>query len=86
MESKAYKYPPKQPDSVTQVIVDYYDVGGIETIDVIKSKLSSEQYIGFLRGNVIKYMCRAGYKNGTTAANDYDKAAFYSNQLVKEYK
>jgi hypothetical protein len=84
MESKPIKYC-KGNDSITNVIIDYYDVGGIETIEIIKSKLTEQQFIGFLRGNVIKYMCRAGYKNGTTALSDYDKAAYYTNALVKEH-
>lgn len=33
----------------------YYDAGGIETLDVIKAKLTPEQYHGYLLGNVIKY-------------------------------
>lgn len=28
----------------------YYDEGGIETLDIIKAKLSPEQYKGFLLG------------------------------------
>lgn len=71
--------------SVTEEIIDYYNVGGIETIDIIESKLSIEQYSGFLRGNVLKYLCRAGYKNGAPAANDYNKAAYYSSLLSKSY-
>jgi len=71
--------------SVTEEIIDYYNVGGIETIDIIESKLSKEQYSGFLRGTILKYLCRAGYKTGATAANDYSKAAYYSNILSKSY-
>lgn len=33
----------------------YYDAGGIETLDVIKAKLTPEQYQGYLQGNAIKY-------------------------------
>jgi len=82
---KRFKYPPEQADSITDQVMDYYDFGGLETIDIIKSKLSQEQYAGFLRGNIIKYMCRAGYKQGTLAAQDYEKAAYYSQKLAKLY-
>lgn len=33
----------------------YYDAGGIETLDVIKAKLTNDQYQGYLLGNAIKY-------------------------------
>lgn len=84
MDSKTFKYS-KPNESITNDIIDYYDVGGIETIEIIKSKLSEQQFVGFLRGNIIKYICRAGYKKGATATSDYDKAAYYTNLLVKEH-
>ena len=72
----------KKKTSITTQIIDYYDVGGIETIDIIQSKLTKDQYIGFLRGNVIKYLCRAGYKSPETEASDYEKASYYSDLLA----
>ena len=33
---------------------------GIETIKVIRSKLTMEEYIGYLRGTIIKYITRLG--------------------------
>jgi len=30
-------------------------------------------------------MCRAGYKQGTVAAQDYEKAAYYSQKLSNLY-
>jgi len=80
---KRYQYPPK--DSVTEQLIDYYDIGGMETIEIIQGKLSQEQYAGFLRGNIIKYMCRAGYKQGCQASQDYEKAAYYSQKLANLY-
>lgn len=40
----------------------YYDAGGIETIAIIQSKLTPEQFQGFLLGNALKYLCRANHK------------------------
>lgn len=40
----------------------YYDVGGIETADVVKAKLTGEQYIGFLLGTSLVYQCRLNWK------------------------
>lgn len=52
-----------------------------ETIKVLKAWLSPEEYAGFLRGNVIKYLSRAGKK--ASASQDYEKAAWYQTELIK---
>lgn len=57
----------------------YYNIGGIETIDFIKSKLSPEEYEGFLKGNVLKYLSRAGHKDDKK--EDYRKAKEYMGWL-----
>lgn len=62
----------------------YYDVGGLETLEIIKSKLPIEEYRGFLRGNVFKYLSRAGYKT-EIPADDYWKALDYLTWLVETY-
>ena len=41
---------------------NYYDKGGINTLDVIRAKLTKEQYIGYLLGNLIKYTHRMNWK------------------------
>ncbi len=58
---------------------DHYKNGGIEVIDILKAKLTKDQFDGFLMGNVIKYTLRAGMKNG---AEDLKKAAWYSSMLA----
>ena len=58
----------------------YYDAGNIETLDIIKAKLTPEQYEGFLLGNMIKYSCRANFKDQKT--RDIEKISFYSDKLV----
>ena len=61
----------------------YYDAGGIETLNVIEAKLTPEEYRGYLKGNAIKYLCRAAFKGNE--ARDAEKAAnyalWYSQQL-----
>ncbi len=75
-------YFPKNPDPL------YYHVGSIEAIDYIKAKLTKEQFKGFLRGNIIKYMSRAGYKsNGDPIkyeSEDYIKAKYYMDLLASK--
>ena len=41
---------------------EHYTTGDIECIDAIKASMSHEEYIGFLKGNVIKYLWRYGLK------------------------
>jgi hypothetical protein len=40
----------------------HYTVGGYEAIDVIKAKLTPEEYRGACKANVLKYLMRANYK------------------------
>ncbi len=64
----------------------YYDVGGIEVIDIIKAKLTEEQYQGYLLGNAIKYQCRMMHKHsGEDIARDAEKASNYSKWLFETF-
>lgn len=60
----------------------HYGLGntGVEAIDVIEASLTKDEYIGYLRGNIIKYQLRANKKNGT---EDLRKADIYSGWLVE---
>ena len=59
----------------------YYDAGGISTLDVIKAKLTKEQYEGFLLGNIIKYSLRANFKK--CKERDIEKIVVYGKELFK---
>ncbi|KND03431.1 uncharacterized protein SPPG_00916 [Spizellomyces punctatus DAOM BR117] len=61
---------------------DYYKEGGLETIDILKAKLSTEQFEGFCIGNVYKYLTRAGKKPDNTKTADFKKASYYLGQLL----
>lgn len=60
----------------------HYDAGGVEVQDVIKAKLTPEQYEGWLLGNVIKYSLRMNFKG--QKERDKEKVAFYSKWLRDE--
>ena len=60
---------------------DHYKVGGIETIEYIKSKMTQEAFQGYLQGNIIKYISRYRNKNGL---EDLHKAEWYLIRLIKE--
>jgi hypothetical protein len=59
---------------------DHYKSGGIEVIDFMEAKLTPEELKGYLRGNVIKYLSRAGKKDDEL--QDFKKAQWYLNRLV----
>lgn len=59
----------------------YYDAGGIEVQEIIRAKLTSEQYQGFCLGNIIKYSCRANFKGDFK--RDMEKVGFYQSFLDK---
>ena len=44
--------------------------------------MTHERYLGFLQGNVIKYVTRAGFKNNEL--EDLEKAEWYLNTLIDE--
>jgi len=62
---------------------NYYDAGGIETLDIIKAKLTPGQYRGYLLGNAIKYGCRLNFKG--CPKRDAEKASNYLRWLKDEF-
>jgi len=57
----------------------HYNKAGIETIDIIQS-VTGDGFESYLQGNILKYMCRYKYKNGT---EDLEKAKWYLNRLIE---
>lgn len=53
---------------------DHYRQGGIECIDAIRAALTPEEFRGFCKGNVIKYVWRENHKGGDA---DLGKAGDY---------
>ena len=57
----------------------HYNKGGVECIAAIESMLTAEEFIGYLRGNSLKYRWRFRYKNGI---EDLYKARWYEDRLI----
>jgi len=57
----------------------HYDAGGIETLQILKAKLTPEQFQGFLLGNALKYLSRLNFKQNPL--RDAQKALFYTTWL-----
>ena len=56
---------------------DYYRKGKIEVADFIEDK-----GFNFFLGNVVKYVSRAGMKEGNSAVQDLKKAQWYLNKEI----
>lgn len=59
----------------------HYTSGKIEVIEIIEDQLTSEEYRGYIKGQVIKYITRERYKNGL---EDLKKARWYLDRLIKK--
>ena len=66
-----------------RVDVPHYTQGGIEVIDILRHKMTNDQFEGFLLGNVLKYLFRYPHKGHDR--EDLDKALTYLGWL-REFK
>lgn len=55
---------------------------GIECITAIEASMSPEEFRGYLKGNIEKYLWRYPYKN---KAEDLRKAQWYLTKLISVY-
>lgn len=67
------------PDNVNHP--KHYTSGKIEVINIMEDQLSPEEYRGYIKGQVIKYITRERYKNGL---EDLKKARWYLDRLIKK--
>ena len=61
----------------------YASMVGLEPIELMQIVLTYDEFIGFLKGNIIKYTMRAGKKQGEAAEKDAAKAKRYVEWLTK---
>ena len=59
----------------------YAKEGEIECIVYMKQRLDSAEFVGYLNGNVIKYLHRWRHKGGI---EDLKKARWYIDRLISE--
>ncbi len=55
--------------------------GAVEPLEVMAKIMSKQEFIGFLKGNIIKYSYRAGRKQGESGQKDRNKFIVYSDWL-----
>ncbi len=91
VESKPTKLfiQPQYKDAAIKILADndlinhppHYKAGGIETIDFIEAK-----DLNYRLGNVVKYVSRAGKKDGSDPVQDLEKAMFYLKREIDARK
>ena len=57
----------------------HYAAGSVECIDAIEAQLTPEEFRGYLKGNIAKYMWRERKKGGKESLK---KARWYLNKLI----
>ena len=60
---------------------NYYVKNGIEVLDVIEAF-----GLNFSRGNILKYVCRAGFKNPEKELEDLEKCKVYIEREIERIK
>jgi hypothetical protein len=63
-----------------QVGGSHYKDMPIQPWELMEAVLTHEEFIGFLKGNIIKYSLRAGRKDGS---DDGGKAKHYLQKLIE---
>ena len=68
----------KEDDSVNHP--SHYTQGTVECIDAIESSMTPEEFRGYLKGCLMKYIWRYQHKGGM---EDLKKARWYLDRLIK---
>ena len=66
-----------EPDTVNSP--EHYNMLDIEAINLIEMSMTKEEFLGYLKGNVLKYIIR--YKHKGNASEDLDKGKWYLDKL-----
>lgn len=61
---------------------EHYELwAGVEAFDIMATSLTEEEFIGFLKGNILKYQLRLGKKKGESVEKDLQKIETYKQIL-----
>ena len=60
----------------------HYTAGNIECIEAIKESMTHRAFMGYCKGNVIKYLWR--YENKNNPLEDLKKARWYIDTMIRE--
>lgn len=82
METDMLESYERKPDNVNSP--SHYNSGAVECIEAIEAMLSPEEFVGYLRGNSLKYRWRFMYKG--KPIEDLEKASWYEEKLLNYLK
>ena len=71
------RFPPVLTNNVNHP--EHYTIGSVECIEAIEAQLTLEEYRGYLKGNVAKYVWREKNKGGIESLK---KAQWYLDRLI----
>ena len=75
-----YKPKPIKETNLLQVGGDHYRNMGVQPWVAMESWMTTEQFVGFLRGNAIKYLARCDVKG---KVEDVKKARHYIDKMIE---
>tara|TARA_R100000742_G_C4277810_1_gene99990 strand:+ start:2016 stop:2192 length:177 start_codon:yes stop_codon:yes gene_type:complete len=55
---------------------------GVEAIDILEMSMTEEEFRGYLKGNMLKYIMR--YKHKNKPKEDLQKAEWYLKKLIEK--
>ena len=61
----------------------HYASGSVECIDAIEASMTRDEFLGYLKGNLIKYTWRYRDKGGV---QDLQKANWYLTKLIEQWE
>ena len=79
----AFEIPPMYPD-VPQGHPrksSHYQLTLLQPLEIMQRTMTKEEFIGFLKGNIIKYSIRGGHKEGESPEKDLTKVNTYHRWL-----
>lgn len=67
----------------SSIVNEEHYSGRIQPLEFMQANMTKEEFIGFLKGNIIKYVSRAGKKKSSDIKDDLAKAKRYLSWLEK---
>ena len=62
---------------------EHYNRNTVETIDLIRDSMEPQEFRGYLKGNIFKYVSRYRYKDQENPIKELLKARWYLEKLIE---
>ena len=79
-----FEIPPMYPQVIPQGDPrksSHYQLTLLQPLEIMQRTMTKEEFIGFLKGNIIKYAIRGGHKEGESPEKDMTKVNTYHRWL-----